>query len=158
MAAQMINRKKRCNDKRKIAEYNKRARLGMKGFILKWDDSDPFAENGDITDTGISHANPTQRLVAGEMWRTCSQWITKTEFTWDVQMTVVHETEKRGEKLDTFDFHFTCAIRGNKSEILDQAMEAALKEAMDGNAALPDGHKNKGHYIKCKFIAQIVGV
>lgn len=158
MGVTMINRKKRTNNKSKMARYNKQARAGMLGFILSWNESDPFAGDNEIINTGVSHTNAHQRLIVGEMWRSCAHWITNTEFTWLVQMQVSYETENRGVKLDDYELTFTCAIRGNKSEILEYAMIESFNESQAGNRALADGHKNKGIYIGCKFKAQIIGV
>jgi hypothetical protein len=59
--------KERSNKKRKMASYQERARRGLKGMILQWTDSDPFSENGTITDTDVTHKNPTQRLIVRDM-------------------------------------------------------------------------------------------
>jgi hypothetical protein len=154
----MINRKKRTNSKPKIAAYQKEARKGLKGLILRWVDADPFSENAEITNTDVSHKNPTQRLIVDEMWRQCSKWICETEFTWNVVMKVFHDTGERGLKVDEYEFDFTCTLRGKKSDILNDAMEASLNESRAGNDAFPDGHKNKGVYLRCDFIATVTGI
>lgn len=150
--------KPRSNKKKKMASYQERARRGLKGMILKWTDSDPFSEDGVITATDVTHTNPTQRLVVRDMWARCSEWILNTEFTYCVQMRVVFETENRGLKADELEFDYTCTLRGAKSQILNDAMEAELVECIKANAAYPDGHKNKGKYLHCEFVAQIVGI
>ena len=150
--------KKRGNAKTKMAEYQKRARRGLIGLTLKWIDADPFSESAEISGTAVTHSNPTQRLICQDMWRRCSEWITQSEFTWQVDMTVIFETDHRGQKRDEYEFIFTCTLRGNKSDILNDAMKAALEESVAGNAAFPDGHKNKGVYQRCEFSAKVVGV
>lgn len=157
-AIKMIGRKKRTNSKNKMAAYQKQARKGIKGLILKWADAEPFIEQAAIWNTDVSHTNPTQRLLVGEMWRECAQWICNTEFTWRVSMLVVFDTDKRGLKVDDYEFNFTCTLRGKKSEILNDAMQEALRESHAGNNSLPDGHKNKGIYQHCEFVAQVIGI
>jgi len=149
--------KKRSNHKTKIAQYQKRARAGMKNFSISWGDTDPFSESGSIYGGEIDHSNPTQKLICKNMWKRCSQWIVTQEFTWQVIMRVVYETP-RGDKHDDYEHVFTCTLRGNKSEILNDAMEKNLIESLAGNSAFPDGHKNKGTYSHCEFLAVVIGV
>jgi hypothetical protein len=159
MQSKILNKpKKRSNSKKKMASYQERARRGMKGMILKWTDSDPFSENGLISETDVTHTNPTQRLIVRDMWARCNEWILNSEFTYLVQMIVVFETEKRGLKIDELEFNYTCTLRGAKSGILNDAMEAELAECLKCNNAIPDGHKNKGIYVHCEFTATITGV
>lgn len=154
----MIGVKKKTNDKSKMARYLKQARRGMKGFALSWVDADPYEENSEISNKAVSHTNPTQKLIAEEMWRTCSHWICNTEFMWLVRMTVIYDTPQRDLNPDQFDFNFTCTLRGKKSDVLNDAMKAELIKSRKCNDSYPDGHKNKGKYLYCEFIAQIVGV
>lgn len=149
--------KERSNKKKKMASYQERARRGLKGMMLRWSDSDPFSESGKIFDTDVTHTNPTQRLIVKDMWYRCNDWILNTEFQYLVTMDVVFETEKRGDKIDQFEFEFTCTLRGDKSQILNDAMEAELVESIKCNDAIPEGHKNKGIYKHCEFTATIVG-
>lgn len=150
--------KERSNKKKKMASYQERARRGLKGMILKWADTDPFCEEGKIFDTDVSHENPIQRIIVKDMWYRCNEWILNTEFQYIVTMDVIFETEKRGDKIDQFEFEFTCTLRGAKSQILNDAMEAELIESIKCNDAIPHGHKNKGIYKHCVFTAKIVGV
>ena len=158
MKAKVQTAKKRGSNPKMKAQYMKRARRGMMGFTITWQDSDPFTENGTIDGGEIDHANPTQKLICRDMWQRCSQWIVSTEFTWSVIMRVIFEGAPRGDVWVDCEFNFTCSLRGKKSEILNDAMEAALIDARAGNDAYPDGHKNKGVYSRCEFLAQIVGV
>lgn len=157
MKAKVQAAKKRGSNPKMKAQYMKRARRGMLGFTVTWLDPDPFADNSEIEGGDIDHANPTQKLICLDMWKRCSQWIVSTEFTWVVIMRVCW---KEYTKIEAVDCHhrFTCALRGHKSEILNDAMEQSLKEVLAGNDAYPDGHKNKGTYSHCEFLAQIVGV
>jgi len=160
LKARVAVAKKRSNNTKKKAAYLKRARNGMRGFTITWADSDPFpfSGNGTIDGGEIDHANPTQKLICIDMWKRCSQWIVTQEFTWLVIMRVIHTGTQNGDKYDDYEFKYTCTLRGNKSDILNDAMEKALKESIDGNNAYPDGHKNKGVYSHCEFMAQVVGV
>ena len=154
----MIGVKKNKNNKGKMARYQKQARRGMKGFAIYWNDSNPFTEDGNISSDGVTHTNSTQRLIAREMWDRCKKWILNTEFTWEVRMVVIFDTPKRGEKPDEYIFRYTCTLRGKKSEDLNKAMKLALEKSIAGNDAYPVGHKNKGTYLHCEFVAQIVGI
>lgn len=158
MRTALASTKKRSNSSVKKAQYMKRARAQMKGFCITWRDFDPFSENGKIDGGEIDHANPTQKLICREMWQRCSQWIVSTEFTWQVTMRVIFTGATKGDCYCDYDFTYTCTLRGNKSEILNNAMEQSLKEAIAGNNAYPEGHKNKGVYSHCEFLAQVVGV
>lgn len=153
-----IKPKKRGNHKTKIAQYQKRARAGMLGFSLSWGYSDPFSENSSIYGGEIDHLNPTQKIICRDMWRRCSQWIVTQEFTWQVIMRVVYIGTEKGDKYDDYDHVFTCTLRGNKSDILNDAMEKNLSESLAGNNAFPEGHKNKGVYSHCEFLAVVIGV
>lgn len=150
--------KKRSNAKTKMAEYQKRARAGLRGLTLIWSDSDPFNDDGHITETNVTHKNPIQKIIVKDMWYRCSQWILNTEFTWLVTMSVFFETEKRGTRIDEYEFRYTCTLRGDKSQTLNDAMEDALNESITANNSYPAGHKNKGVYKVCKFNSEIVGV
>lgn len=129
--------------KTKMADYLKRARRGMKGMVLSWHDADPFSESAEISNTDVTHHNPTNRLIVQDMWSSCNDWILNSEFTWLVQMRVVFTGTKRGDKVDEYEFHYSCTLRGAKSETLNDAMQAALNESVAGNNALADGHKKK---------------
>ncbi|MET0356197.1 MAG: hypothetical protein ABW044_05425 [Cellvibrio sp.] len=150
--------KKRSNNQKKIASFHKRARKGMLGFSIAWADSDPFNDNGHITGGVIDHGNPTQKLICIDMWKRCSQWIVNTEFTWQVIMRVIYMGAPKGDKYDDYEFTFTCSLRGNKSEILNDAMEESLNESIKANSSYPDGDRHKGVYDRCEFLAVIVGV
>jgi hypothetical protein len=144
--------------KTKMAQYIKRARRHMAGVILAWTDTDPFSEGGEIRDTDVTHKNPTQRLIARDMWDRCRDWMVTTEFTWLVTMRVIYTGTAKGDKVDTLEFRHTCSLRGNKSDELNDAMQAELKESLKGNDAFPEGHRNKGVYDRCEFVAVVVGV
>lgn len=158
MKPMTITKKKRSNNSKKIAAFQKRARKSMRGFTIVWADSDPFTENGRIDGGEIDHANPTQKLICRDMWQRCSQWIVSTEFTWRVIMRVVFIGAPKGDCFYDNEFTYTCTLRGNKSEILNDAMELALKEAISGNDHYKDGDSNKGKYSHCEFLAQVIGV
>jgi len=158
MKPMKITQKKRSNNSKKIAAYQKRARKSMLGFAITWIDSDPFTDNGVIEGGEIDHANPTQKLICRDMWKRCSQWIVSTEFTWQVIMRVVFVGAPKGDCFYDCDFTYTCTLRGHKSEILNDAMEQALKEAIAGNDHYKDGDANKGVYSHCEFLACVIGV
>jgi hypothetical protein len=81
-----------------------------------------------------------------------------TEFIYRVEMNVVFETERRGLKVDELEFDYTGTLRAAKSQMLNDVMERELADCLKSNDSLPSGHKNKGNYLYCEFIAQIVGV
>lgn len=122
----MIVVKKKTNNKDKMARYQKQARRGLKGLALSWVDADPYAENAEISSTSVSHTNPIQRIVVGEMWARCAEWICNTEFTWLVRMTVIYDAQKRDIKPDQYEFTYTCTLRGKKSDELNEAMSALI--------------------------------
>lgn len=150
--------KQRSSNKKKMASYQERARRGLKGMLLRWTDSDPFSENGTITDTDVTHSNPTQRLIVRDMWARCNSWIVSTEFVYLVKMNVVFDTQKRGLKVDELEFDYTGTLRAAKSQMLNDVMQKELDDCLRANESLPPGHKNKGKYLHCEFVAQIVGV
>lgn len=150
--------KRRSSNKKKMASYQEHARRGLKGMLLRWTDSDPFSENGTITDTDVTHSNPTQRLLVRDMWARCNSWIVSTEFVYLVKMNVVFDTQKRGLKVDELEFDYTGTLRAAKSQMLNDVMQKELDDCLKANESLPPGHKNKGTYLRCEFVAQIVGV
>ena len=150
--------KQRSSNKKKMASYQERARRGLKGMLLRWTDSDPFSENGTITDTDVTHSNPTQRLIVRDMWARCNSWIVSTEFVYLVKMNVVFDTQKRGLKVDELEFDYTGTLRAAKSQMLNDVMQKELDDCLRANESLPPCHKNKGKYLHCEFVAQIVGV
>jgi hypothetical protein len=144
--------------KKTKAAHMKRARKGMLGFTVTWLDTDPFTEGGNIEGGDIDHANPIQKVICRDMWKRCSQWIVSTEFTWRVIMRVVFVGAAKGDCFADAEHIFTCTLRGPKSEILNDAMEQSLKEFLAGNESYPEGHKNKGVYSHCEFLAEVIGI
>ena len=120
--------------KKTKAEYLKRARRGMLGFIITWQDKDPFGDNIEITGGEIDHENPIQRLICVDMWKRCSQWIVNSEFTWHVIMRVIFEGAPKGDCFVDCEFTVTGTLRGKNSDPLNDAMERAFKEVLEGNA------------------------
>ena len=158
MSAKLMPAKKRGSNKQKMAEYQKRARRGMLGFSVSWIDADPFSEVAEIAGGEISHSNPTQKLICVDMWRKCSQWIVTTEFVWTVRMSVIFETERRGDGIVECEFSYTGTLRGDKSEQLNAIMQREFDAAITANNSYPAGHKNKGVYLQTEFVAKITGV
>ena len=144
--------------KKTKAAYAKRARRGMLGFTISWIDENPFSENANISNGSIDHANPIQKLICRDMWLTSADWICGTEFTWRVAMRAVFTGAPRGDCYADAEHVFTCTLLGNKSKILNDAMEESLKEFIAGNDAYPAGHKNKGKYSHCEFLAEVIGI
>lgn len=154
----MLPAKKRTNNKDKMARFQSQARRGIKGLIIRWHDSAPYADNSDISNTQVTHRNPTQRLVVAEMWARCSHWILNTEMTWVVSMNVIYKTKNKGDKVDEYEFELRCKLRAeddHKSIALNDTIEHHLNESIAANASLPDGHKNKGTYQTCHFSAEV---
>ncbi len=144
--------------KTKMADYLKRARRGMKGMVLSWFDESQLIDLAKVSGADVWHYNPTNRLIVQDMWSRCNDWILNSEFTWLVQMNIIFNDTKRGKKIDWCELHYSCTLRGAKSETLNDAMQAALNESVAGNNALAEGHKNKGIYKRCEFTATIIGV
>ena len=150
--------KTRSGNATKMAQFHKRARAGMRGFELHWTSTEPFVDSSDVQNVHIWHANPTQRLICADMWNRCQKWIVETEFQWLIVMKIIIETEKRGYAITECEFQYTCSLRGPKSKTLNDAMEKEFNETIAGNNAYPVGHKNKGKYLRCEFIAKVAGV
>lgn len=160
-SARLATPKKRSNAKTKMAEYAKRARNGMRGFTFLWVDEDPFSESAAITDARVTHKNPTQRLICQDVWKRCSHWILSTEFTWVVFMDVVFTAPNKASadlKIEEGEFRITGALRKDGDTRLNDAMREFLEEARALNDQLPEGHKNKGEYLYCRFQATVEGV
>lgn len=149
--------KKHAN-KKKMQQFQKRARAGMRGFLLSWTDMTPFGDESDVQNITVDHTNPTQRLIVADMWNQCEKWIMETEFQWAIVMRIHIETEKRGTAITECEFNFTCPLRGAKAKILNDAMKKEYDETIAGNNAYPEGHKNKGVFSGCVFVAKVAGV
>lgn len=145
-------------NKKKLQQFHKRARAGMRGFMLSWSDIDPFGPCSDVQNVAVDHTNPTQRLIVADMWNQCEKWIMETEFQWSIVMKISIETERRGTAVTECEFNFTCALRGAKALVLNDAMKNEFEETIAGNNAYPEGHKNKGVLSGCVFVAKIAGV
>jgi hypothetical protein len=157
-APKSINIKTSKTDKAKVAQAMKASRLRCLGLILKWSDTDPLHRNGTISDTSVSHKNPTYRLTCKTLWNEYSEWIKMQEFNWIVSINVIYRTEKRGDKTDNLEFIYTGSLSGKKSEQLEAIMKSELKNSIAANEYLEECHKNKGDFVICEFTAQIVGV
>lgn len=143
----------------KMSGNLKRARAGMRGFVLRWTDTSPLSESGEINNSEVWHKNPTQRLICIDMFKRCAEWILSTEFTWEVKVIVVYKTERRGDKMDELSFRYTCPIRcGEKSNALNDVMKESIEESMYANDFLSEGHKNKGVFLHAIYSAEVVGV
>ena len=154
LKAKVAVAKKRSNNTKKKAAYMKRARQGMRGFALLWTGTGL----NDIESAIVDNSNPIQKLISQSMWDQCKSWILTTEFVWEVTMRMIHTGTASGDKYDDAIFNFTCTLRGEKAEILHEEIQKAFEGFIAGNNAYPDGHKNKGIYSHCEFLAQIVGV
>ncbi len=148
--------KERANKKKKMASNLKRGRKGLLWLVLEWSDSDPLSDAPFIQNDRVTHRNPIQRLIVKEMWRTSAEWILTSEFTWRLTMTIIYETEKRGDKIDEVELVYTCALRGKKSQILNDAMLSELEASLAANEYLDIGHKNKGVFKNCFYKAEII--
>ena len=74
-------------------------------------------------------------------------------------MRVVHTGTPSGEdKYDDAIFNYTCSLRSKKAEILHEEIQKAFEGFIAGNDAYPEGHKNKGVYSHCEFMAIVAGV
>ena len=141
-----------------MAANLKQGRRGVKGLILEWSDKQPLSDAPFIQNDRVTHRNPIQRLIVKEMWRTSAEWIVTSEFTWRVTMTVIYATEKRGDKIDEVELIYTCALRGKKSQILNDAMLSELEASLAANDYLDTSHKNKGVFKSCFYKAEIICV
>lgn len=148
--------KERANKKKKIASNLKRGRKGLLGLILEWSDSEPLNDTQNIQSDKVTHRNAIQRLIVRDMWQVSANWIVTTEFTWRLTMSVIYETEKRGDKIDEIELTYTCALMGKKSQILNDAMLSELESSLAANEYLAADHKNKGVFKTCTYKAEII--
>lgn len=144
--------------------YLKRARASLKGLVLFWSDEFPLMEGyHKISETGVNHKNPTQKLICQDMWRRCQKFIVESDFTWHVSVKLIYtSTRDRMDKVDIGVFRKTCAIRGRNNAELDTAIEAFIIESRLNNNLVGDDlgqdHKSFGVFQRAEFTATIVGV
>jgi hypothetical protein len=76
-----------------IAQKNKmikRARAGVKGLIIRWNDADPLRDTPSPLPGQVSHRNPIMNLTAEKVYQDCSDWIRNIQpFKWLITITVV---------------------------------------------------------------------
>jgi hypothetical protein len=68
----------------------KRARAGVKGLIISWQDKEPLRDTYETISGKVSHRNPIMNLTARRVFNDFSDWITqKQPFKWLITITVV---------------------------------------------------------------------
>lgn len=120
-----------------------RARRGVKGLIIEWEDEDPLTESEYIKGRA-SHRNPIFALCANKVYEDFGNWIRHRQpFHWLVTITVValypdgsYENEIR--EVEAF------MTLNNLNEHCMGAIEDAFR------------HANMDHYITTQFKAECI--
>lgn len=107
--------------KRKKSCMKKRARAGVVGLRIGWYEQDPLSGKAEVIPGGVSHKSPIMRLVAAEIMRDHSDWITKAQpFLWLVSVTCVFDYPNGVTQKETRELKAFCRL----GSITDHAMEA----------------------------------
>lgn len=78
--------------KRKKNNNLERARRGVRGMIIEWEDPNPLRDTSAHIGGKISHKNPIYRLCVKDVFRDFGDWITtKQPFRWLIEITVVFD-------------------------------------------------------------------
>ncbi len=80
--------------KHKRSNMKKRARAGVKGLQVTWEDRDPLSESHKRIPGTVGHRNPIMRLCAEKIMQDHGDWITHTQpFRWLVKVTCYSITQ-----------------------------------------------------------------
>lgn len=79
----------------------KRARAGVKGLIITWQDKDPLRDTHAEIKGTVTHKNPLFRLCAKKVFRDYSDWITHRQpFHWLIKITVIFDYDNGTRQLE----------------------------------------------------------
>lgn len=121
-----------------------RARRGVKGMIIEWDDKDPLRDNITNIKGRIRHRNPVFNLCVKDVYRDFGEWITTRQpFRWLVEITVVFNYPNGTQQNETRELEAYALLRDINEYCLDQ-----IKDAMR--------HGNEQHYTTTKFKVECI--
>lgn len=125
--------------KRKKHSNIRRARAGIKGLIIEWEDKAPLFESSEFIPGKVSHKNIIYKLCAGQVWNDYGDWITTRQpFRWLIEITVVFSYPNGQEQHETRELEAYAKL----CDINDHSLEK-IKDAMR--------HGNEKYYTTTLF-------
>lgn len=127
----------------------------VKGFWLRWEDSQPFSSRKRLVGGKVGHKNPTFNMMANAIYAKSSDYLINNPWVFLVRCEVIFEKAKHGEK-DKIDLiEIECKERYTINE-LNRVVRHEILDALKSNKRLEDGHKNKGIFKTVKFYVEIL--
>lgn len=121
-----------------------RARRGVKGLIIEWEDTDPLTSTQTRIDGTVSHRNPVFKLCAQKVFRDYGEWITDRQpFHWLITITVVFKYPNGTEQLEERELEAFAKL----ADINDHSL-SAIKDALR--------HGDKNCYQTTRFKIECV--
>lgn len=103
-----------------------RARRGVKGLIIEWEDKNPLRDTKAPIDGTVRHRNPVFKLCAQKVFRDYGEWITDRQpFHWLITITVVFKYPNGTEQLEERELEAFAKL----ADINDHSL-SAIKDAL----------------------------
>lgn len=123
-----------------------RARAGVKGLIIEWEDRDPLAESEPNIIGKASHKNPVFNLCAHKVYNDFGEWIRHHQpFHWLVTITMVAEYPNGAQQNEIREVEAYTTLNKISDHCLDAVENAFL-------------HINTDYYKTTFFKAECVDV
>lgn len=121
----------------------KRARAGVKGLIIEWEDTDPISHHRDgLSNKKVTHKNPVFKMCAHKVMQDFQEFIThKQAFLWQLNITVVFDYPNGQTQLETRELEAFSQL----SNINEHSLEA-IKDAQR--------HGNMKYYRTTRFLIE----
>lgn len=103
----------------------KRARAGVKGLIISWQDTDPLRDTSEVIAGKVSHRNPIFRLTARKLFQDFGDWITNRQaFRWLVTIKVIFDYPNGQRQIEERELEAVTTIDELNGYCLEQIRDA----------------------------------
>lgn len=103
----------------------KRARAGIKGLIISWQDKDPLRDTSDVIPGAVTHRNPVYRLTARKVFEDFGDWITnKMPFRWLVTIKLIFDYPNGQRQIEERELEAVATISALNDHCLEQIRDA----------------------------------
>lgn len=129
---------------RKKNNMVKRARAGVKGLIVSWQDKDPLRNTTANINGSVTHRNRQFRLCAEQVFNDFGHWITQLQqFRWLITITVVFAYDNGQDQHEIRELEAFATI----SEINEYSLDA-IRDAMR--------HGDMSKYTHTEFVIECI--
>lgn len=123
----------------------RRARAGVKGLIIAWEDKEPLRDTTAAIAGRVTHRNPIYRLTARRIFRDFGDWITeRAPFRWLIKIDVVFDYPNGRRQFETRELEAVTTIANLNEHCLAQIQDAIK-------------HGNAKHYTHTAFTIECLG-